>query len=415
MPDVFAAVSPSMGVTVSKDQGRIGLTVVDSPFTDGSGVIVTHLTPDSLLREHGINIGDNIVCINSKPVANHVECIEAVDGSPSTVHFELSRPTRVVELRRTPTGKAGVTWSGGPDAPPNKCSIYDDKDVHAAEQRRRERGVRIASLEEYGEAARAGLVVGDVLRAVNGEVVTSHEQAAQIVANCLGEHGVVQLVVDATTRALVLSRDDIGGMTLAQGSDGVLVIAVEEGSAADRCGVRVGDVLVSVNGALLPPNETHGSVLDRLAYSPKSLPQLVVRREADALAEVRSVNEALPRSRERPSSSFSVASRLSRRLSGRHLPARQTAFVELDRPILASDYLPTDEVQQSAPAYAPPELEESGDTAAGLVRRLGDVRFDLSEPPGAWRAGTSPLDNWDSEELEMLQRHVEGLLAARRR
>ena len=52
---------------------------------------------------------------------------------------------------------------------------------------------------------------------------------------------------------------------------------------------------------------------------------------------------------------------------------------------------------------------------AGLVRRLGDVRFDLSEPPGAWRAGTSPLDNWDSEELEMLQRHVEGLLAARRR
>ena len=49
MPDVFAAVS--MGVTVSKDQGRIGLTVVDSPFTDGSGVIdVTAPLPPHMVQ-----------------------------------------------------------------------------------------------------------------------------------------------------------------------------------------------------------------------------------------------------------------------------------------------------------------------------------------------------------------------------
>lgn len=140
-------------------------------------------------------------------------------------------------------------------------------------------GVRVAAVRPGGPAERAGLRVGDVLLAVDGEPVASRAELAALVASRgVGEVLRLRVSRDGVEREIGASPEDarmsaaprvvvpgdaglVVGMTLAPArpdlvsalgvfpppeSEGLLVLALEPGSPADLAGVAVGDVVVAV-------------------------------------------------------------------------------------------------------------------------------------------------------------------------
>jgi len=139
-------------------------------------------------------------------------------------------------------------------------------------------GALVAGLETGGPAAHAGVQIGDVVRAVNGQPVTSprdlavavadlkpgsqarfdiirngHEQSVTVTVAALPEQAVA---TSATPRqpqdaglGLVLGRLSSAlrqQLELPEGTNGAVVMKVEPGSEADVAGIVAGDIIVGV-------------------------------------------------------------------------------------------------------------------------------------------------------------------------
>ncbi len=143
----------------------------------------------------------------------------------------------------------------------------------------RPRGVIVEELHPRGPAAAAGLDTGDVLLTIDGHAVdTPQALDYRLATGSIGETvevrrwrrgreetvrlRLVEALEDPPRDLTELSgAHPLAGATVANMSpalaqelgvsafrDGVIVVAVRPGSAADRFGVRSGDVVVSVNG-----------------------------------------------------------------------------------------------------------------------------------------------------------------------
>jgi serine protease Do len=142
-------------------------------------------------------------------------------------------------------------------------------------------GALVAGIELDGPAARAGVAIGDVIRAVNGQRVTTPRDLAGAVSNVQPGHQarldiirngqersitvtVTALPEPATTSATAPTQPQEAGLGLAlsalspalrrqlevpEGTGGTVVMTVEPGSPADLAGIVAGDVIIGVGAA----------------------------------------------------------------------------------------------------------------------------------------------------------------------
>jgi Do/DeqQ family serine protease len=123
-----------------------------------------------------------------------------------------------------------------------------------------EGGVLLAEVVDNSPAKRAGLNTGDILSAVDNKPVTALANFKHMVADLrpgtkailtLWREGrAIDVPVDivaqpgtGTTAVIDASATNGFGLELSDSSQGVLVVRVNEGSCADRCGLEAGDVL----------------------------------------------------------------------------------------------------------------------------------------------------------------------------
>lgn len=139
-------------------------------------------------------------------------------------------------------------------------------------------GLIVTAIEPDSPAARAGLRAGDVLLAFDDKAIANADDlVAQVSATAPGTRATVKYVrdgqertqtltieelvldVDRTSQPVAEARADFGltleditpamaaHLRLPAGLDGALVVAVADDSAADRAGLRAGDIITSVS------------------------------------------------------------------------------------------------------------------------------------------------------------------------
>lgn len=124
-------------------------------------------------------------------------------------------------------------------------------------------GVVVSGLGAHG-ASEKGLLVGDVIIGVNDVMVKDHASAMSIVKNT-PSGGMVKFSVAGETRKIVLDKTYGGpGVTVANrvGEAGVLVTYLKPEGVAAKMGVKVGDIILSVNGCLVIQHHHAISLID---------------------------------------------------------------------------------------------------------------------------------------------------------
>ncbi|ALF29231.1 DegQ family serine endoprotease [Brucella abortus] len=168
------------------------------------------------------------------------------------------------------------------------------KDIAASLGLAEEKGAIVASPQDDGPAAKAGIKAGDVITAVNGETVQDPRDLARKVANIApGEKAALTVwrknkaeEINVTIAAMPndkgksgsQSNDNDGGQGETLDSYGLTVVPSEDGKgvvvtdvdpdsdAADR-GIRSGDVIVSVNNQTV---KTAGDINKAITAAEKS-------------------------------------------------------------------------------------------------------------------------------------------------
>ena len=282
---------PSLGFADS-DELKVGdlVLAIGNPF--GVGQTVTSGIVSALARTHvGIsnyqffiqtdaainpgNSGGALVDVNGRLVGVNTAIFSRSGGS-NGIGFAI--PANMVRLvaEGAISGK-GVerAWFGG--------SLQTvTADIAEGLGLERPRGVLVTGLDADGPAEEAGLQIGDLLLQVNGKDVDSPDAFEYRYATVdLGDTVQLTILRDGTEKSVTVRtakaperppRDAVlidgyspfGGATVynlspavAQelgvdtGLKGVVVAKVEQGSTADRLGVRVGDIIRRLNGEVI--------------------------------------------------------------------------------------------------------------------------------------------------------------------
>ncbi len=178
---------------------------------------------------------------------------------------------------------------------------------------KRPAGALVASVSNGSPAARAGLKTGDLIVAIDGQVIEDPESFGfRFATKPLGGQAQLGLVragrdmrlfvaletaPETSARDLVRirGRSPLQGATVTDlspalaeelrrdgNSQGVVVLDVEEGTPAQILGLRKGDLILSVNGAKVE----HARALDRLTQNPQRLWRVQIDRDGRVLTTV---------------------------------------------------------------------------------------------------------------------------------
>jgi len=170
---------------------------------------------------------------------------------------------------------------------------------------RRPAGALVASVTQGGPAARAGLKTGDLIVAVDGQAIDDPEAfgyrfatkplggSAQVGVMRGGKETRFSVALETAPEnpprdaVRIRSRSPLGGATIANLSpavaeemridsslQGVVVTAVDEGTAAQAVGLRPGDIVLEINGEKV----TRSHELDRLVQTPQRVWRLQIMR-----------------------------------------------------------------------------------------------------------------------------------------
>lgn len=193
----------------------------------------------------------------------HRACVEAIDDAGDRVAFVLARPTRAVNLDVGSGRSVGVSCAAATSAG----------------------GAVVSGVEAGSLAAAAGLLVGDTVLSVNGALTRTHEEAAQLIE---AASSALELVLAANARPLTIQRKKghLVGLTVADRSaegegsvGGVVVIALEQGGLALEAGLQLGDIVLSVDGALV---RQHWDAIQILDAAPQSFDLVIGGRVGGA-------------------------------------------------------------------------------------------------------------------------------------
>jgi len=143
-----------------KQGGVSGLTLC-APSA-GTGVLVYSIAPHSAAAVAGLNVGDRVLAINSVHCAGHEQASDQIRSALQEVRLIVSGVTVGISLRKDTNGRIGLGFA---------------KSSRLAEQ-----GAVITDVLTRSAAAHAGLRNGDLLLAVDGELVNDPEAAIEILA-----------------------------------------------------------------------------------------------------------------------------------------------------------------------------------------------------------------------------------------
>jgi S1-C subfamily serine protease len=287
---------------------------------DLAGAVVTEVLPDSPAERAGLAVGDVILAVGSETIGAGAELADVIAGYEpgDSVVLEIEGADgegREVEvtLYEHPehAGRAylGVRYTSQPEMRRFEWRVPPLTEEELPEpvpmpfpfpRGEMEEGLVILHVAEDSPASEAGLMPGDVIRAVDGEKVRTAEALAGLVADSepgdvisltvgragTSEVGEVDVVLDddpdedgkAYLGVTVWPAPDFGNLEgelpgfwghegfgldelpffLPEGIDvrGAIVLSVEEGSPAYVAGLGEGDVIAAVGGdALAGPEE----------------------------------------------------------------------------------------------------------------------------------------------------------------
>ena len=162
-------------------------------------------------------------------------------------------------------------------------------------------GALVASVEENSPAAKAGIENGDVILQYNGKAVSkSADLPAYVASTPIGEKVEIKLLRDGkeeTVKAEIGNLNDVSGDGKASASSrglslgtlenedrealdyrgkGVRISGVKPGSAAEKSGLRAGDIIIAVGGKRVEDPKTAQRLLEK-ANSKRPVPLLIYR------------------------------------------------------------------------------------------------------------------------------------------
>ncbi len=220
-------------VTLRKDEGPHGITL----GTQNGQVVVCGLDGDSQARNAGLLVGDVIFAVNEERVTNHADALRAIDAAVArieqaafgVVELDVGGGTKRVFFDKSRGGKVGLTLRNAQHT----------------------RGVLVQSMGPNSLARGAGLLVGETIVAVNGQLVGEHLDAVSLI----DRSDEVELVVSGEAAATTLAEGGELGVTFcdqecADDGAGVKLLHVEHGGAISAAGLTVGDTLLSIGGVL---------------------------------------------------------------------------------------------------------------------------------------------------------------------
>ena len=149
-------------------------------------------------------------------------------------------------------------------------------------------GALVASVEENSPAAKAGIENGDVILQYNGKAVSkSADLPAYVASTPIGEKVEIKLLRDGkeeTVKAEIGNLNDVSGDGKASASirglslgtlenedrealdyrgKGVRISGVKPGSAAEKSGLRAGDIIIAVGGKRVEDPKTAQRLLEK--------------------------------------------------------------------------------------------------------------------------------------------------------
>ena len=143
-------------------------------------------------------------------------------------------------------------------------------------------GALVASVEENSPAAKAGIENGDVILQYNGKAVSkSADLPAYVASTPIGEKVEIKLLRDgkasASSRGLSLGTlENEDREALDYRGKGVRISGVKPGSAAEKSGLRAGDIIIAVGGKRVEDPKTAQRLLEK-ANSKRPVPLLIYR------------------------------------------------------------------------------------------------------------------------------------------
>jgi serine protease Do len=301
-----------MGLTL---RDITGLMAMLRRYPDSQGVLVTGVRPGRPADDArpGLKEGDVIRALDGKPVEDHAAYAKLLEGLDGKVAVRFRREDAdlltVVDLaekeRRKSGGELPKAWLGV------KTQVLTP-DVAGALGLGDRKGFRVVQVLPTTEAEKAGLRVGDVLVAVDGQPLgawrmqDSELLQRRIESLVIGDRATLTVLRDGaeTTIEVALEKTPIDAQDAKTAKDdllefrvrnlafsdrienrwhmdqqGVLVTDVTNGGWANLAGLRIGDLLLEINGTPIPDVAAFEKERDRIAEEDVTPVVLFVRRD----------------------------------------------------------------------------------------------------------------------------------------
>ncbi|MCW8139608.1 MAG: PDZ domain-containing protein [Planctomycetota bacterium] len=304
---------PQVGMTLRDVTGPMAMV---RRWPDADGVLITGLRPGFPFEDAkpDVRAGDVIVSLDGRPVVDlagfHALWAELSGKEQLRLGYRRGQEsllTLVKPDRKRPTAQGGAlrrAWLGV------KAQVLTS-DLAQALGLAGTRGFRVTEVFPWTEAARAGLLVGDVITAVGGQALEAHrprdaqELKLTVERQPLGKPVEVAVVRGAERLALqVVMQESPGTATEARGVEvaavelkareltfidrveqrwpeevaGVLVTEATPGGWAAMAGLRAGDLVVSVEDQPTPDPATFEQVMARALEARPRVVRFFVRR-----------------------------------------------------------------------------------------------------------------------------------------
>jgi S1-C subfamily serine protease len=269
MVAMLSIVTGVMLVSAQEDTAvRPFLGINIEPSDDGAAVL--RVLPDSPAFAAGLERGDIITAVNGETVdADTLAAVVGALGVGDEISLDVLRDDEVMQLT--------ATLAEQPERPGRGMFPFGDFQVQRAylgvSLEATDDGVSIAAVSEASPAAEAGLQVGDIITAVNGDAVAEPADVAAAIRDlAIGDSVTLSITrageaqdIEVTLGSMMNQMSTMMGDAVVYDGENWQVLALSEDNALAAAGVQAGDVITAIDGNVYDPtglNDYLGGLAD---------------------------------------------------------------------------------------------------------------------------------------------------------